>query len=108
MEAITVGFALGVGAALLFKRGRAGLRATVGWSARQIGSMSSRVAATIDDARTTARREYQRGREESLDTMTELPPPSVRPDEARPASKSIPPSSVDATPHKNGSVHQAS
>lgn len=108
MEAITVGFALGVGTALLFKRGRAGLRASVGWSARQIGSVSSRVAAAIEDARSTARREYQRGREESLETMTELPPPSARgADEARAASKSIPPP-PGATPHKNGSVHSSS
>jgi len=105
MEAITLGFALGVGAAFAFKRGRAAIRATIGWSARQAGWVSSRVSAAIEDARGTARREYQRGREANLEVMTELPPPSVR---EREAPKSVPPPVVTHTKNGNGTAARAS
>jgi hypothetical protein len=66
MEAVSLGFALGVGAVLVYKHGRTAVRSAVGWSARQVGWVTSRVAGAIDDARSTARREYERGRDANL------------------------------------------
>lgn len=102
MEAITLGIAIGVGATLALKRGRVVARSLVGWSARQAGWIASRVSAAVEDARATTRREYERGRNENLEQMTELPPPSTKAPEAR--GKSVPPPIVvTPTAHGGGS-----
>jgi len=71
MEPITLGILIGVGATVAAVRGRAGLRAAVGWTARQVGWASSRVSAAIQDTRDTARAEYERGREVGDDREVE-------------------------------------
>jgi hypothetical protein len=73
MEPITVGILIGVGATVALARGRQGLRVAVGWTARQIGWASSRVAAAVQETRETARSEYERGRQTTDERDVKLP-----------------------------------
>lgn len=83
MEPITFGIVIGVGVTVALVRGREGVRKAVGWSARQAGWASSRVAAAIAETRSTARDEYQRGRgiadERELKSTGEAPAEATKP-----------------------------
>jgi hypothetical protein len=59
---VVMGLALGAGALLLAKRGRPAVRKAVGWAARKTGWIAGRVRTSIDEAKTMAREEFERGR----------------------------------------------
>jgi hypothetical protein len=89
MEAIALGIAIGAGAVLALKNGRARAKLVVGWASRQAGWISGQVNTAIEATRRVARDEYSRGREENLAKIAEMPPLSVRasvpPDTSAPA-----------------------
>jgi len=62
MEAITLGFALGAGAVLLARNGRARAKVAIGWVARQSGWLVGRVRSDIAAAKNLARQEFERER----------------------------------------------
>ena len=87
MEAILLGVAIGAGAVAVLKRSRTSLKAALGWSARTAGWVSGQAASAIESTKELVRAQYQRGREENLERLSETPPTSTRPN----GSKSIPP-----------------
>ena len=78
MEAIALGAAIGAGAMVLLRHGRAGTKKLLGWTAHQAGWVTERVNAAVDGAKRVARDEYQRGRETNLERIAEMPPLSAR------------------------------
>jgi hypothetical protein len=67
MEALTLGFALGVGAVLVAKGGRERIKRVVGWTARNAGWVSAQAKSAIAESRRALRERYQRDREEARD-----------------------------------------
>lgn len=78
MEAIMLGAAIGAGAMLVLRHGREGTKKLLGWTARQAGWISERVNASVDGARRVVREQYQKGRDETLERIAEMPPLSAR------------------------------
>jgi hypothetical protein len=101
MEAIALGIAIGAGAVLALRNGRANAKKVVGWASRQAGWISGQVNRAVESTRRVSREEYTRGREENLAKtadMPEIPPASTRPV----------PVETQAQPHANGTTHQPS
>ena len=65
MEPLLLGIALGAGALFVAKRGRGAVKSAVGWTARQSGWLAGRVRTSLDETRTVARAQFERGRVES-------------------------------------------
>ena len=65
MEPLLLGIALGAGALLVAKRGRGAIQNAVGWTARKGGWLAGRVRTSLDETRTVARAQFERGRVES-------------------------------------------
>jgi hypothetical protein len=62
METVILAIVLGTGAFYVAKRGRGATESVVGWTARQMGWLSSQVRMSLDETRTLARAQYERGR----------------------------------------------
>jgi hypothetical protein len=78
MEAITLGFVVGVGVTLLVKRGGPRIKKAVGWTARQSGWIAARAATAVEDARQKLRDQYARGR--ATDPPVDVPPKAPAPE----------------------------
>jgi hypothetical protein len=63
---VLMGLALGAGALLFARRGRAVVRSAVGWTARRSGWVATRVQSSIERTRALAREEYERGRRDAI------------------------------------------
>jgi hypothetical protein len=79
MEAITLGFVVGVGVTLLAKRGAPRIKKAVEWTARQSGWVAARAATAVEDARQKLRDQYARGR--AVDPPVDVPPKAAAPPE---------------------------
>jgi hypothetical protein len=88
MEAIFLGFALGAGSVIVWRRGRERLRAAARWTVRHAGWVSGQVAQAVDAAKVTLREEYARGRTANLTRFAEGPPPSSRSANGKATAKS--------------------
>jgi hypothetical protein len=86
MEAIAIGIAIGAGAMLAIRHGKAGTKKVLGFAAKQAGFIAARVNSAVDSAKSVVREQYKRGREANLERIEEMPPLSTRIN-----GKSIPP-----------------
>jgi hypothetical protein len=73
-----LGIAIGAGAILLARNGRARAKSAIGWVARQSGWLAGRIRSDIDSAQRLARDEFVRQRDGNPDPAVDVVVPSER------------------------------